>query len=353
MATLKDIAKRAGVSQGTVSRILNEDKTLNVSTVTRESVWNIARELNYKSVAQRYQRAAEQRENSNADKPVQDSKRRIGIAQMFEMDELQEDIYYMRMKNVMDMECFSKGFNTVMLFRNSEGHFVKNDDQPLDGLIAIGRFTQEEIMDFERYTSNIVFVDSSPDDMKYHAVVPNYHMAVRLVMNYFSELGYEDVAFVGAVHTFNGVKQLTMDPRFYYYKNYMQYRERYNEKLVIDCAMNSRSSYEKMQEYIKKHKCPPKAMFVSSDATIPGIIKAIQENGFSIPEDASIVAYNNTSISVNSNPPMDSVEVYLSEYAKSAVFCMERLWKCSQLPKKIVIPCSLITRNSVKENKKK
>ena len=48
MATLKDIAKRAGVSSATVSRILNQDETLSVTPQTRERVQEIARELKYK-----------------------------------------------------------------------------------------------------------------------------------------------------------------------------------------------------------------------------------------------------------------------------------------------------------------
>ena len=51
MATLKDIALKAGVSQGTVSRILNGDSTLNVAAETREKVTKIAVELGYRSVS--------------------------------------------------------------------------------------------------------------------------------------------------------------------------------------------------------------------------------------------------------------------------------------------------------------
>ena len=54
MATLKDIAAKAGVSQGTVSRILNGDATLNVAAETREKAYRIAKKLGYKSVVQRY-----------------------------------------------------------------------------------------------------------------------------------------------------------------------------------------------------------------------------------------------------------------------------------------------------------
>lgn len=344
MATLKDIAERAGVSQGTVSRILNKDNTLNVSVATRENVFRIARELNYKSVVQRYQKDTDKPKNVEQTREI-----RIGIAQMFEMEQLQEDIYYMQIKNVLDVECFSRGFNTVMLYRNAEGHFVKNDEQPLNGLIAIGRFTPQEIADFEKHTKNIVFVDSSPNEMKYHSIVPNYHMAVRLALQYFYDMGHEKVAFVGAIRTYNAQKQLSMDARYYYYKNYMHDRKRYDRDLLIDCEMNSKSSYEAMCKYIDKHHMPPKAIFVSSDATIAGIVKAINEKGFSIPDDVSIISYNNTTLSENCNPPIDSIEVYMTEHVKAAITCLEELWHNENLPKKIVIPCSLITRNSVKD----
>lgn len=345
MATLKDIAQRAGVSQGTVSRILNNDNTLNVAAATRENVFNIAKELNYKSVVQRYQKEIN---NAKAIEVKEDI--RIGIAQMFEMEQLQEDIYYMQMKNVMDVECFSRGYNTVMLYRNAEGHFVKNDEQSLNGIIAIGRFTTQEIEDFEKYTKNIVFVDSSPDEMKYHSIVSNYHMAVRLVLEHFYARGHEKVAFVGALRTYNSQKQLSMDPRYYYYKNYMHDRNRYDRNLLIDCEMNSKSSYEAVSAYIDKNGRPPRAMFVSSDATLSGIIKALNERGFTVPKDVSIVTYNNTTFSENCNPPVTSIEVYMAEHAKSAMICFEALWKGQTLPKKIVIPCSLVERNSVSKN---
>lgn len=345
MATLKDIALKAGVSQGTVSRILNGDSTLNVAAETREKVTKIAVELGYRSVSQRHKdnRVQSQKEIKNTRNIT------IGIAQMFEMQQLQDDIYYMMLKNMVEAECFSNGWNTVTLYRNKEGNFVKNNDGKLDGIVAIGRFTTEEIHSFEKHTSNIVFIDSSPDEMKYYSIVPNYHMAIRLVLNHFENMGYERVAYVGAVYTYNRVKMLTMDPRFYYYKNSMLNRNLFDENLVIDCEMNSRSSYEAMERYLEKNKRPPEALFISSDATAAGILKSIHEHGFSVPGDCNIVTYNNTTFSESSTPPLDSIEVYLKESAREATFAIARFWNMEKLPRKIVIPCSLVVRGSVKK----
>ena len=342
MATLKEISEKAGVSQGTVSRILNKDSTLSVSDKTRQNVLRIAQELGYKSALQR-QKEAEKGNHSDI---------MIGIAQMFEIEQLQDDIYYMVLKQLVDTECFSLGWNTISLYRDN-GRFVKNSSVRLDGIIAIGRFTIEEIQDFEELTPNIVFIDSSPDESKYNSIVPNYHMAIRYVLNYFKKMGYDKVAYAGAVHTFNSVKKLTMDPRFYYYKNYMISRNIFDEDLVTKCEMNSRSSYEAMNEYIKKHKRPPQALFMASDSIAAGIIQSVRENGFLITEDCNIVTYNNTAFSESSNPPLDSVEVYLQESAKEATYALRRLWGGLMLPRKTIIPCSLVVRGSVTQRKKK
>lgn len=342
MATLKDIAKKAGVSQGTVSRILNRDSSLSVTEQTKERVFQIAGELGYQSVMQRYQKKSI---NTKAEGTV--IGRRIGIVQMFDAEELKEDIYYMILKNVLDAECFAKRWSTVTLFRDTDGTFVKNDNQQLDGVIAIGRFTTKEIDNLRSFSDNIVFMDSSPDDMKYYSIISNYHMAVRIVIQHFAKMGYDKVAYVGAINTFDDHKELKMDPRYYYYRNSMDISTKFDEELVIDCEMNSKSAYQAMTKYIKAHGMPPEAIFIASDAAATGVLQAINENGFSVPEDASIVTYNNTTLSEHSNPPLDSIEVYMKENADNAIVCLEELWAGKQIPKKIVVPCSLVTRGSV------
>lgn len=347
MATLKDIAGRAGVSQGTVSRILSEDSTLNVAPETRENVKKIAAELGYQSASQRSHRHKASR-TSEAEPTMSTQNITIGIAQMFDNQQLQDDIYYMVLKNLVESQCFSNGWNTVALYRNAEGSFVKVSPGNLDGIIALGRFTKEEIQSFESYTPNVVFIDSAPNEMKYYSIIPNYQMALRLVLDHFQTMGYEKVAYVGAVSTYNRIKKLSMDPRFYYYKNSMLEKNLFEEDLVLDCEMNSRSSYEVMEQYLGSHPIPPQAMFISSDAAAAGVLKSLREHGFSVPEDCSIVTYNNTAFSESSIPPLDSVDVYLQESACEAAFALSRLWNGNKLPKTIVVPCSLVVRGSVK-----
>lgn len=344
MATLKEIAHIAGVSSATVSRVLNQDPALSVTEKTRERVLQTAKELGYRTVQQRYQAALASKEEEKQETP----EKRIGIAQMFEKEQLLEDIYYMILKNILDQVCFERRWSTVMLFHNEKGHFVKNDDLPLDGIVAIGRFTQGEIEDFHCYTENLIFLDSSPDEEKYYSIVPNYQLAVRQVLNYFWDRGYERVAYLGSVYTFGPKKELSMDPRFYYYKNSLLERGTFDQALVLDCEMNSKSSYTVVKEYLEQGKALPEVIFAASDVVAPGLLKALREYRVRVPDDIGVITFNNTSLSQLAEPPLTSVEVFLQENADVAAICMELLWQKKIHPKQIIISCRLEERGSVK-----
>ena len=344
MATLKEIARIAGVSPATVSRVLNQDPTLSVTDATRDRVLHTARQLGYQTVQQRYQAARQQGE---PEPPARE--KRIGIAQMFEKQQLLEDIYYLMLKNVLDEVCFERRWSTCTLLRNDQGHFVKNDDLPLDGIVAIGRFTQGEIEDFQSYTENVVFLDSIPDEEKYCSIVPNYQLAVRQVLECLWGHGYQRVAYLGSVYTFGPKKELTVDPRFYYYKNSLLERGAFEEDLVLDCEMNSASSYALLRDYLGAGKPLPGAIFAASDVVAPGLLRALREFGFQVPRDVGVITFNNTSLSRLAQPPLASVEVFLQENADAAAICMELLWQKKTHPKQIIISCRLEERPSVRD----
>lgn len=346
MATLKDIAKKAGVSQATASRVLNGDPNLSVMQETRDTILRAAKELNYKTVSQRVQENPLSVSHQAGAAPVTGQKR-IGIAQMFEIAQQMEDIYYMVLKNMVDEECFANGWVTVTLSRDKTGRFVKNDPEPLDGIIAIGRFTAAELACFEEYTGDIVFLDSSPDPLKYYSIVPNYHLAVRQMLAYCREKKKDTIAYVGSINTYDDEKHISQDPRFYYYRNAMLSMGLFREDMVLDCTMNAKGGYDALSAYLDAGKELPQALIAASDAVVPGVLKALNERGLHVPGDIGMVSFNNTSFSSFANPPISSIEVMQRENANSAVLCMQLLWNGMRHCKKIVVPCTLIDRGSI------
>lgn len=337
MATLKDIAQSACVSQGTVSRILNRDPTLSVTEDTRNRVLDCARALGYRKVLSEKQAdAARHREM------------RIGVAQMVDGKELQEDIYYLAMKNSLDEECFSRKWISVPLFRGHRNRFLQHNEVPLDGIFAIGRFSGEEIESFREYTENLVFLDSDPDPMRYYSILPNYRLAVQLALNHLRDNGYDKAAYVGGVRSPDGQAESSEDPRFYYYRAEQSCRGCWDPSLVLECPMNAKGGYEVMSDYLERNGRAPRAMFLASDVVAPGVMMALREHGLHVPGDVSIVSFNNTVLSEFADPPLTSIEVYMRENLRSAALCMELLWRGEGQGKRIVLPCSLVVRSSVR-----
>lgn len=338
MATLKDIAEKTGVSVSAVSRVLNMDDTISVSAETRKRIFEAAKELGYNS------------KSKNKGSNTRDSLK-MGIAQMFEMEQIMEDVYYLYMKTALEEACFARNIETTSLFRNPQGQFVTNGSEALDGIFAIGSFTKEEIKSFHKYTDNIVFVDSTPDDEKYYSAVPNFHLGVRQAVNRFIEGGHKKIGFIGSHFTLQETRDLILDNRLYYFRNMLKEKGIYREEFILNSEMNSKSAFNVMKNFFETSDEYPTAIFVSSDAMAQGVIKAVTNAGLSIPEDISLIAFNDTLLSQNAMPPLSSVRVLQREIADAAVRSMEEQRKGSAHPYKTVIPCVYMERSSVKNLK--
>lgn len=220
MATLKDISVATGISVSTISRVLNRDETISVSTQTEQRIFEVAQQLGY-APAHRHGKGETRRGASRL---------KMGIAQMFEPDMVLQDPYYLYMKNELEKECFEHGIETTTLFRDKRGQFQGPGEGTLDGIFAIGSFTPDEICSFERYTPHAVFVDSTPDNEKYYAVVPNFHLGLRQALNRFLETGHRHIAFLGSFYTLQRTHDWLLDARLYYFRNILQEEGVYDQR---------------------------------------------------------------------------------------------------------------------------
>ena len=131
MATIKEIAKAAGVSISTVSRILNLDKTLNVSEETRKRVLGIAEEMNYVTIKERKSKL---------------KKYTIGIVCSFNETKELNDPYFLSIRMAIEKKCMEENIDFKSLYFSK---ILSNDTynyKDLDGIIAIGIFQNEEIL---------------------------------------------------------------------------------------------------------------------------------------------------------------------------------------------------------------
>lgn len=338
MATLKDIAKHAGVSASTVSRVLNGDTTLNVTNETRQKVFDIARALGYRSVRERYSQPVE---NS--------SSKRVGIVHMFYSYDQLHNIYYHLLKSAFEQEFLNINWIPVSIYTLGSGKFRTSDSSPLDGIVAIGHFKPEEIEGLKKLSKHIVFIDSSPDSESYYSVLPNYQQALHAVFEHALAKGHRRIAYLGNTSIYHFMENSALEPRFYFYKIGLMSLDLYDEDLVISCQMNGESCYTALSHYLKSHANLPNMIFAASDALVPGMLKALFEANLSIPEDISVITFHNTDASKFANPPLTSINIHMEESVQAGILCLNLSWQKHHRPLQLIIPCSLVERESVKD----
>lgn len=336
MATIKDIASAAGVSISTVSRILNLDKTLNVSEDTRKKVLSIAEEMNYVTIKERKSKL---------------KNHTIGIICSFtEVKEL-NDPYFLSIRMTIEKKCIEENIDFKSLYYTK----ILNDDtsnyKGLDGIIAIGIFQDDEIKKLRELSQNIVFIDSSPDEWEFDSIVVDLKYGVRKALEYLYSLGHKDIGYIGAKvipHNNNNNGVELVNYREATYKDFMNEIDNLNYNWIFKGDFTPEDGYNLMSKALKLNNIPS-AFFIASDPMAIGAYKAIQENGYKIPEDISIVGFDDIATAQYLSPSLTTVKVFTDFMGETALNTLiERIKDERSLSKKIVLPVKLIIRDSCK-----
>ncbi|MCI7657202.1 LacI family DNA-binding transcriptional regulator [Anaerotignum sp.] len=330
MATLKDIAALAGVSPSTVSRVLQEDATLSVTHQTREKIRQAARQLGY---------VKPQRKNAEKNTKKENRKYCVGIAQM-DIQETSEEWYYMILKNAVEQACFARNLETVPLFF-SESYTGKGTDRELQGIIAIGVFSEHVIRQMEAYTPNIVFLGNGPDDSKYYSVVPHHTLSIELALTHLFAQGHRQIAFVGSK---NKKEAALFEMQIFAFLHAMSCRGEVGSIVEYGGTPEEvRSSLKDMCDRLS-----PTALLLGAGVSAGAVVYTLREMGISIPEDMSVVTCSITRQQDCYGIPLTAVQIMRQEMAEAALYWLEQMWAGDVYPKKALVPSQLEERGSVR-----
>ena len=338
MATIKDIATRAGVSIATVSRVLNYDETLNVSDSTKKKILEISEELDYVTLRERKTKKQE---------PI-----KIALVDKLTEKQQLEDPYFLSIRIGIERRCFEEQIQYIRIDRDGQYNFPED----LNGIIAIGNFEKEEIEVLKTHSNVIIFVDSSPDEDLYDSVISDFHKAVVTALEYLTSIGHKEIGYLGG-QLLND-SQMPLDLREQAYRDYMSRIGNLNNDHIMlkdlqhyDRYSTHADGYMLMKEALAKEKVPG-AFFIQSDSMAIGAYKAINEAGLQIPSDISIIAFNDISIAKYMSPALSSIKIFTKFMGEAAVdLFLERIKNGREICKKVVIPTKLKIRESCSEVK--
>jgi len=331
MATIRDIAKLAGVSSVTVSRVLNRDSSLSVSDETRQRIISIAEELDYKTPRNR--KAQESREERGDLSNI-----KIGIVIFLTEHQEEVDAYFLSIRHGIEKECLALGINSTNIIRKSMHSNPEMTFGDEDGLIFIDRsfdFTVEHA----KQVKNVVFIDYSPDVESFDSVVIDFERVTRLVLDHLLALGHTKIGYIGGFRTYG------KDQREYQFERLMKEKGLYNPENVFVGGWETPEGYRLMIEAIAKGDLPT-AFFMASDSLAIGAIHALKEAGMRVPEDVAIVGFNDIDIAKFMSPPLTTIRVQPEMMGRMAVKLLVDQIKGREIPVQVTVPSQLIVRSS-------
>lgn len=337
MATLKELSERTGYSPATISRILNGDPSLSVTPDARRKVLEEAGRLNYTATRSRRGRTPK-------------AALRLGIAEMLTPIQQLEDPYYLYLSNFVHQGCLDKKYICITLECKGD-LFLSPDKEQLDGIIAIGLFTPNQIESLAAITSNVVFLDSSPFESRFDSVVLGYELGISLALEHFTELNHRKLGFIGPAFKLDDRRQKAPEVRRQLFLRLTE-QQNFPAPVLLDCPMDAESAARTMEEFLKQNTTIPSAFLCANEEIAIGALRSLHAANRAVPEQVSVVSFNDTPKSALVEPPLTSVSSHVEEMARTALRMVgERAVLADKppvrtLPLKIVVPPSLVVRKS-------
>ena len=327
MAKLKDIAKLANVSVSTVSRILNNDNSLSVTDNTKNKVLNVARQLNH---------------------PIkQKEKITFAIIQWFSQDQEISDPYYLTLRR--GAESFLKKNNVVVKRFFHDDLDIDNRLAQIDGILCLGKFSEKYVDKLKKYTRRIILLDMTLYPCREVSIVLDFEDAVKQVIQYLCIYGHRKIGYLGGIEFVDQSQEIYKDPRK---ESFIKYCRKFNiqyENYILEDKFSSESGYKMMTEMIYSQNLPT-AIFAASDPIAIGALRALQDNGYKVPDDISIIGFDNIETVNFTTPPLTTVHSPSFDMgvlgAKILYYSISNQSKPMSI--RIQMPCFLIERNSVK-----
>lgn len=305
--TIYDIANEAGVSPSTVSRVLRN--TAKVSDDKRERVMALVEKYNFKP-------------NTFA-RGLSDTKSRtIGI--------LTADVrnpYYAAMFIACEQAAREEDYSVILYnflgdMELEEELLGRLQEQRVDAIILLGGHEDELVTNMEYVeiinsvmSSIPVVITGKLDGTQCNMVrIDNMH-SMDLVMEHLLDLGHERIAIIGGrmdvLSTFEKVLR---------YKQILrEHGIRFDPELIgQDGKYDFESGYQQMNLLFEKN-ISPTAIIAINDFAAAGITRSIHEHGLKIPDDISLVSYDNTYMAEVSVPKLTSIDYNYEEYGKTLI----------------------------------
>ncbi len=297
--TIHDVAKRAGVSPATVSRVLNE--RAGIRAETRERVLQAARELGY--IPDFSARALATKRTHT-----------LGFL-VHARHSLSSFSFYGQVLAAAEREARRHGYHVLFVTVEDQVPTPLLHPQQVDGLILAGcDIPSDYITRLKQSRFPFVLVDNHQPGVN-SIVIDNEGGAYEAV-SHLIRLGHRRIGFLC-----EWLGDLSFSERFAGYQRALrEHGLPFDSRLVAEGKPRTPGSGAiAAQRLLAQVETPPTAVFVANDLTAIEAMRAFQDHGLSIPEDLAIVGFDNGELAPLVYPPLTTVRVSRKALGEQAV----------------------------------
>ena len=327
MATIKDVARQAGVSVTTVSHVVNG--TRRVSDEGRARVERAIRALNYVPSA------------------VARSLKRNTTHTLGMLIPSSSNPYFAEIVRGIEDRCYAAGYNLLL---------CNTDDEPLrqrvvlsvlaerriDGLVVVSTGDDPQLAgQLASLAVPTVLVDREIDTLPCDLVETAHMQGALLATRHLASLGHRRIACIGGPVGVASSEQRTAGWRLALGELDLDAGD-----LLCRGDFSSESGYSAMHALLRRER-RPSAVFVANDLMAIGALCAAHECGVSVPDEISVVGFDDIELARFSSPPLTTVAQPKARIAALAVdMLLERIEGHRQVPRKVVLQPELRVRHS-------
>ncbi|MBU2494484.1 MAG: LacI family transcriptional regulator [Bacteroidetes bacterium] len=336
--TIKDVAQKAGVSIATVSLVINNHKR--ISSDTKKKVQKAIKDLNY--YPSRSARDLVSKKTGN-----------IGFI-LTDDHFLRTEPFYTRI--FLGTEFEARDGEYYILLTTIKSDYSEKDplprfilDRSVDGVIVAGKIPEVLIDKLAKYNLPLIFVDYTSAKENFPVVLIDNIQGGITATNHLISYGHKNIAFIGG-----DINHPSINERLIGYKKALENAGINPNKKFISTTSpypDRQNGYNSAKKIFSTQK-DVTAVFACNDAMAIGVMHYLKDSGFSIPNDISIIGFDDVESDLMLDPPLTTIRVPKIELGAEALRLMINTLKYKNSnAKKILVPVELIIRKSTKSIK--
>lgn len=332
--TIKDVAKVANVAPSTVSRVIANNPR--ISEETKRKVKKAMEDLGYHP-------------NLNARSLAIQSTQTIGIVIPSSGDVVFQNPFFPSVLQGISEGAREKNYALHMTTGKLEKETFEAvinmvQGKRVDGMILLNSKVEDKVISYLRKIDfPFVIIGKPSKHLEEITHVDNDNVrAMREATEYLIDLGHRDIAFIGGslelmvtVDRLNGYKQALKNANIPLKSEYILHEEFLRE-----------GGQEAVVELMALEKRPT-SLVVVDDLMALGVLSTLHELGIKVPEEISVVSFNNVLLSELSNPPLTSMDINIFDLGyQGSRNLIQKIQNSSEPTKRIIIPHKLVERLS-------